>query len=186
MCPGLSARVRFTSSRSGIMAVESVKIAVDMREPEEIVSLLTELGVSVERKVFTPGDYVLSAEYAAERKTVADFMSSLFKGTLFEQLEMLKEGYPKPLLILEGDIATRLRGSKNPRSFWGGLLRIQVDMGVPVLPTPTLRHTAELLCTLAKRLQRRRVEDRGAAQAQADDGSGVASLRRGEPPEHRR
>lgn len=138
--------------------MESVKIAVDMREPEEMVSLITGLGVSAERKVFTPGDYVLSAEYAAERKTVADFMSSMFKGTLFEQLETLKEVYPKPLLILEGDIASRLRGRKNPRSFWGGLLRIQVDMGVPVLPTPTFHHTAELLCTLAKRLQRRRVE----------------------------
>jgi ERCC4-type nuclease len=138
--------------------VESVKIAVDMREPQEMVSLIMGLGINVERKLFTPGDYVLSAEYAAERKTVADFMSSMYKGTLFEQLETLKEVYPKPLLILEGDIASRLRGRKNPRSFWGGLLRIQVDMGVPVLPTPTLHHTAELLCTLAKRLQRRRVE----------------------------
>ena len=90
------------------MDVEPVKIAADMREPEEVVSFITALGVAVKRKVLTPGDYVLSANHAAERKAVSDFMSSLFERTFFKQLEALKEAYPRPMLILEGDVSSHL------------------------------------------------------------------------------
>lgn len=37
-------------------------------------------------------------------------------------------------------------------------MRLQVDMGVPVISTPTFLHTADALYTLAKRLQRKKVE----------------------------
>ena len=82
----------------------------------------------------------------------------MFSGRLFEQIESLKEAYCKPILILEGDIESDLCQRKNPRSFWGALLRLQVDMGLPVLSTPTFLQTTYVLYTLAKRLQRKRVE----------------------------
>ena len=43
-------------------------------------------------------------------------------------------------------------------AFWDALLRLQVDMGIPVIATPTFLHTANSLYTLAKRLQRTKVE----------------------------
>jgi len=135
-----------------------MKIIVDSREPKHIPSLLLELGVEVERRNITPGDYIVSSDCAVERKTIADFMSSLFNGRLFEQTGALREVYSKPLLILEGDVEKDLEQRKNPRAFWGALFKLQMDMGISVLPTPTSLHTADALYTLVKRFQKKKVE----------------------------
>ena len=42
--------------------IHKIKIFVDMREPDHIANLLTQLGAGVERRTFSPGDYVLSSE----------------------------------------------------------------------------------------------------------------------------
>ena len=81
-----------------------IKITVDTREPEHLVVLLTQMGVEVSRRMITPGDYIISSKCAVERKTVHDFMGSMFSGRLFEQAEALREAYAKPLLILESDV----------------------------------------------------------------------------------
>lgn len=133
---------------------QDIKIIVDTREPDYLVALLSQMGIEVGRKMVTPGDYILSSECAVERKTVQDFISSMFSGRLFEQAEALKEAYAKPTFILEGDVEWQLKEMRNPRAFWGAMLRIQLNMGIPVVATPTLHHTADLLYTLAKRLQR--------------------------------
>ncbi len=133
-------------------------IVVDSREPEYVAALLVEMGVEVIRRAITPGDYVLSSECAVERKTVRDFVNSVYSGRVFEQVESLRRAYSRPILILEGDIEEELEMRSNPRAIWGALLRLQADMGVPVLNTPTVLHTADLLYTLSKRLQRKKEE----------------------------
>ena len=100
--------------------------------------ILLQSGINVERKQISPGDYVLSDEYAIERKTINDFFSSLFSGRLFEQVERLKNTYRKPLLLLEGDLSEGLQDRKNTRAFWGALLRIEMDWEVPVITTANL------------------------------------------------
>ena len=132
-----------------------LKITVDTREPNHIIAILLAKGVDVQRKMITPGDYVLSSECAVERKTVTDFVQSVYNGRLFEQAELLKTSYTKPVIILEGDVETDLDNRKNPRSFWGALLRLEVDMAIPVINTPTLLHTADVLYTMAKRTQKK-------------------------------
>jgi len=138
--------------------VESMKIVVDSREPDHIIAMLTALGIGVDRRVVGVGDYILSSEYAVERKTTGDFMTSMFSGRLFKQAENLANAYSKPIIILEGDVAKELELRVNPRAFWGALLKLEVNMGIPVIPTPTHTHTADLLYTLAKRLQRKKAE----------------------------
>jgi ERCC4-type nuclease len=138
--------------------MDGIRITMDSHEPDHIAALLVELGVQVEKKPITPGDYVLSSECAVERKTVGDFFNSMFSGRLFEQAESLKNAYAKPMVILEGDVESELSRRKNPRAFWGAMLRLQVDMGVPIIATPTFLHTADSLYTLAKRLQKAKVE----------------------------
>ena len=132
----------------------SIKITVDSHEPGYILALLIQRGVDVERKTITPGDYVLSSECAIERKTVGDFLNSIYSGRLFEQVDSLKEAYLKPIVILEGDVGLELELIKNPRAFWGAILRVEVDMDVPIITTPTFFQTVDVLCTLANRLQR--------------------------------
>ena len=141
----------------------ALEIVVDKREPDIIVALLMELGMDVERRTITPGDYIISSECGIERKTVNDFMNSVFSGRVFEQVYRLREAYGKPILILEGEVEEELTKRNNPRSFWGALLKLQSDMGIPVLSTPTLFNTANLLYTLVNRIQRKK-QDRISIQ----------------------
>lgn len=137
----------------------SLKMVVDSREPGHMLLMLSRLGVDVERKMIEVGDYILSSECAVERKTVSDFMSSMFSGRLFKQAVNLKDSYSKPIIVLEGDIRIELElRSVNTRAFLGALLSLEVDRGIPVIPTPTCGHTADLLYTLAKRLHRKNKE----------------------------
>jgi ERCC4-type nuclease len=130
-----------------------IKIVVDSREPDVIPVLLLQLGVDVERRSVTPGDYILSSDCAVERKTTQDFFNSLYCGRLFEQVERLKASYTKPLMIIEGNVGEELAGRLNPRAFWGALLKIQMGYSIPTLNTYDVTQTADLLATLAKRLQ---------------------------------
>ena len=141
----------------------ALEIVVDKREPDIIVALLMELGMDVETRTITPGDYIISSECGIERKTVNDFMNSVFSGRVFEQVYRLREAYGKPILILEGEVEEELTKRNNPRSFWGALLKLQSDMGIPVLSTPTLLNTANLLYTLVNRIQRKK-QDRISIQ----------------------
>ena len=135
-----------------------VKIVVDSREPDVIAALLVQLGVEVERRPVTPGDYILSSECAVERKTTQDFFNSLFSGRLFDQVERLKEAYAKPLMIIEGNVGEELENRLNPRAFWGALLKLQMDYNLPTINTYNTFQTVDLLVTLAKRLQQQSKE----------------------------
>ena len=110
---GIYATINMKSSNMAL------KIVVDSREPDLIVALLMELGIDIEKRTITPGDYIVSSECGIERKTVKDFINSVFSGRVFEQVNRLREAYEKPILILEGEIEEELVLMNNPRSFWG-------------------------------------------------------------------
>jgi ERCC4-type nuclease len=131
-----------------------VRIIVDSREPRNVEEHLARLGAAVERRTISPADFVLSSDCAVERKTVSDFMASLFSGRLFEQATALKGAYSKPLVIVEGDIEMELRKRQSPRPFWGAMVKLQAEMGIPVVTTPTPAHSADALYVMAKRLQK--------------------------------
>ena len=77
-------------------------IFVDSREPMSIVIELKKLGLQVKRKFLEVGDYQFG-EFCIERKEIGDFMSSIYKGRLYDQLFNLKQA-EKPVLIVIGDI----------------------------------------------------------------------------------
>src|SRR5437879_10208592 len=79
--------------------------------PEELKSL----GARVEYRVLDVADY-LTGDYSVERKSVRDFIGSVFDGRLFDQAYRLSKSYDNVLLIVEGDINQRLEELKNPRS----------------------------------------------------------------------
>ncbi|OYT43233.1 hypothetical protein B6U84_06335 [Candidatus Bathyarchaeota archaeon ex4484_40] len=84
---------------------EQPTIIVDSREAAatpKIVKALRERGAEIVIKPLEKGDYVISDECAFERKTVHDFVYTLTRRYLFEQLFLLKEAYPKPFLLIEG------------------------------------------------------------------------------------
>lgn len=125
-------------------------IVVDHREPEDIPARLEALGVPVEIKQISPGDYVVG-EAAVERKTVSDFFASLVNKRIFDQVRRLRESYPVPLILVEGDLA-EITEYKNPRVFWGAFFAFTMKEHVPVVFTPDREQTCQALFTLHKQI----------------------------------
>jgi len=128
-----------------------VVIYVDSREMKsEVSKKLFEKGAIVKMQNLDVGDYVLSDRVAVERKTVDDFVDSIIKRTLFDQLLRLRRTYAKPILIIEGNgLYKRL----SPNAVRGALVAIAVDFGIPIIQTANAEETAEILIAIAKREQ---------------------------------
>lgn len=133
-----------------------VPLIVDANEPEDIPEKLRSLGVEFEVKKIAPGDYVLGP-IGIERKSLSDFFSSLVKKRLFEQVQRLRDAYPQPLVILEGDL-TEISTFRHPQSILGALLALETTERVPVLTTADKDQTALLLSVLWKK------QDKAAAE----------------------
>lgn len=133
-----------------------IPLVVDSNEPEDIPQRLRELGVEVQIKKIAPGDYVLGP-IGIERKSLSDFFNSMIRKRLFEQVRRLRDAYPQPLLILEGDLA-EISTFRHPQAIMGALLALETSERVPVLTTADKGQTALLLSVLWKR------QDKAAAE----------------------
>ncbi len=136
-----------------------LEVIVDSREAstaKHIVDEIKRLGALTRIEVLEAGDYVVSRDVAIERKTISDFVSTLTRRNIFEQLSKLKEAYSKPILVLEGDISSiPVISSINMNAVLGALASI-ARMGISVIPSPSPSATARLIVSLAK--QERKTE----------------------------
>jgi len=132
--------------------IEDIRIVIDERERKSgIPKLLRAIGVNVEVKTLPIGDYIVSHETVVERKSIHDFISSIFDGRLFDQCNRLKENFKFPIILLEGNVDEIESITENPLVFYGALSTIAVDFKIPVIPTPNASHTAKLLVSLSSR-----------------------------------
>ena len=127
-----------------------VRVVADERErrsgvPDELRSL----GAFVEYRVLDVADYVVG-NYAIERKSVRDFVNSLYTGRLFDQAHRIGEAYQAIFLLVEGDLWNELGRARNPRSLWGALISSVLDFGLNTFFAPDQKQTAQFLFTLAK------------------------------------
>lgn len=129
-------------------------VFVDQREIRSPVARgLEKLGVEVILKTLEVGDYVVSNRVGIERKTTADFLSTLMDGrNLFGQIGDLARAFEKPVLIIEGDGLYTAR-QINPNSVRGVLAAIAVDFGVPIIFSRDEEETAALINIMARREQ---------------------------------
>ncbi|HVH14433.1 MAG TPA: ERCC4 domain-containing protein [Candidatus Angelobacter sp.] len=126
------------------------RIIVDERErPSGVPEELHSLGAPIEYRVLDVADYVVGS-YAVERKSVRDFLSSLYSGRLFDQAQRLGEAYRTSMLVVEGDLWDELKHVRNPRSLWGALISSVLDFGLNIFFTPDGKQTAQFLFTLGK------------------------------------
>jgi len=137
------------------------KVVVDLRESQLVVEALRRMEAKVVEKMISPGDYVVGEGFAVERKTFQDFISSVYKKRLFEQIERLHQAYPRCCLLIEGDIGYGLTSLYNPQIFWGALARAAVEWNIPIFFTLNEEQTAHFIFSLAKKLQ----EEEGEAIA---------------------
>ena len=131
-------------------------IIVDSREAStspKIVKGLKEHGAEISTRVLEKGDYIISDQCAFERKTVHDFIYTLTRRYLFEQLFKLREVYAKPFMIIEGYMPIIYKFSKiKPSSVWGALFAL-AKQGVYMVHTNSYKETIDFLYTAAKQEQ---------------------------------
>src|SRR3990170_7963917 len=131
---------------------EEPTIIVDSREAStaaKIVKGLRERGVNVKTATLEKGDYILSDQCAVERKTVHDFIYTLTRRYLFEQLFRLKEVYPKSLILLEGYLPIIYKFSHiQPAAVWGAMFNLAKN-GIAIINTTSYKETIDFLYVAA-------------------------------------
>jgi ERCC4-type nuclease len=142
---------------------EQPTIIIDSREANsapKILKGLRERGVNIRTEKLEKGDYILSDVCAVERKTVQDFVYTLTRRFLFEQLFRLKEVYPKSLILLEGYLPIIYRYSRiQPASVWGAMFSLARN-GIAIVNTTSYKETVDFLYVAAH--QEQIVEKRAA------------------------
>jgi len=134
------------------VTLNSLRIIIDERERKSgIPELLKKVGVNVEIKTLSIGDYIVAPETVVERKSIKDFMSSIFDGRLFDQCNRLKENFQFPIILIEGDVDEIDEITDNPLVFYGAMSSVALDFKIPIIPTPNASHTAKLLVSMCSR-----------------------------------
>lgn len=134
------------------MKIEDLRMVVDERERKSgIPDLLKQIGVKVEMMNLSVGDYIVAPETVVERKSVSDFISSVFDGRLFDQCNRLKEHFEHPTIVIEGNVDEIDKITENPLVFYGAMSSIVLDFKIPVIPTPNASHTVKLLISMCAR-----------------------------------
>lgn len=127
-----------------------IRVIVDEREkPSGVPDELAKLGAMVDYRVLEVGDYIVR-DYAIERKSARDFVSSLFTGRLFDQARRLGDAYETPILVVEGNFEEQVKRQRNPRSLWGALISAVLDFRLNCFFTPDHQQTAQFILTLGK------------------------------------
>ncbi|MDI6642856.1 MAG: ERCC4 domain-containing protein [Candidatus Hodarchaeaceae archaeon] len=144
---------------------KKLKIIADHREvPSGVVDELIQLGIEVEARQLSVGDFILSDRVVVERKSVGDFLQSIVDKRLLSQAKLLRETFERPVLILEGK-GLYSRRAIHPNAIRGSLAALVVDLGISILPTRDEKETALILAAIARREQmaeNREVAVRGA------------------------
>jgi Fanconi anemia group M protein len=123
---------------------------VDDREASgAVVARLRKLGVTIEVKRLPVADFVLSDRVAVERKTAADFESSVVDGRLFEQAGRLKAEFASPLICVVGNDFFRLEKAARR----GVLIALATDFNLPVFFLESEESLADFMVQIATREQ---------------------------------
>lgn len=130
-----------------------VVIYADVREAGSRIASILGKKCTIHEQQLLAGDYLLSENVAAERKTTHDFVQSVIDGRLFRQVAHLKEAYPSSLLIIEGDDLLTTGRKVHPNALRGALAAIAISYSLPILWTKNQLETAELLYAIARREQ---------------------------------
>ena len=134
------------------MKVSDLRIIIDEREKKSgIPKLLSSIGIKTEIKTLLIGDYIVGPETVIERKSIQDFISSVFDGRLFDQCSRLKEHFLYPILLIEGNVDEIELITENSLIFYGALSTIAIDFKIPIIPTPNASHTAKLLVSMCSK-----------------------------------
>lgn len=96
-------------------------IYCDNRDYAPLIAQLKELTPDVEVKRLDIADYVFG-DFAIERKELCDLLGSVYDGRYWTQIKMLKETYPHPCVLIEGNVNNSYKSSRRGGKLWKQLL----------------------------------------------------------------
>ena len=135
------------------MMQRRIRIVADEREKASgVPDVLNELGFRVEFAQLQVGDYVLSHRTAIERKSLGDFVSSIYDGRIFKQVSELSSKFPRPILLVEGNVADDEKVAENPTIFYGVLASLITAYGVFTIFTDNYLNSALAIKLLMEHL----------------------------------
>jgi len=139
------------------MKINDLRMIIDEREKKSgIPDLLRAVGVNIELKNLPVGDYIVAPETIVERKSIQDFISSVFDGRLFDQCNRLREHFEHPIILMEGNVDQVEDLTENPLVFYGAISSVVLDFKIPIIPTPNASHTAKLLIAMCTRQENKK------------------------------
>ncbi|MCE4614890.1 MAG: helix-hairpin-helix domain-containing protein [Desulfurococcales archaeon] len=124
-----------------------LRVYVDVREKGSIVSSLLEKKLLVVYKRLDVGDYLVSDNIVVERKTISDYIKSLYDGRLFDQASRMASTYNYPVMVIEGKFIP----FKDKVKFYSSLASLAVTYGFRVLMANNAQDTVEIIYYIAKR-----------------------------------
>lgn len=127
------------------------RVIADERERASgVPDRLSKLDVRVYYTRLAVGDYVVNPEIAAERKSIGDFVSSVYDGRLFAQASGLASSYKKPYIIVEGDVGKVGGMVKNLASYYGAIASVTLAYDLRLMHTANPDETALAIAALVK------------------------------------
>jgi len=126
-------------------------VIADERERQSgVPERLSKLDVRVYYSRLAVGDYVVNPEIAAERKSIGDFVSSVYDGRLFAQASALSSSYRKPYIIVEGDVNKVSGLVKNLASYYGAIASVTLAYDLRLMHTANQDETALAIAALVR------------------------------------
>lgn len=126
-----------------------MRIVMDDREPEVIERLLRRKGALVERKRIDVADYLIGMNVCIERKTLEDFLRSIYDSRLFDQVEEMRSCCDTTIVLIENSF----RIDERARPHYLGALAYLSLRGVSVIHLRDQEETAAFLVYLARKVE---------------------------------
>jgi DNA excision repair protein ERCC-4 len=119
------------------------RIVADERERASgVPAELSKLNVRVYFSKLPVADYVISPDIAVERKTIRDFVSSVYDSRIFYQSARLSASFAKPYLLLEGQSTEVVELVRSLRSYYGAIANVTIAYNLRVIYTANQEETA--------------------------------------------
>ncbi len=124
-----------------------IRVYADIRERGTRTAALLERKAVVIYRRLDVGDYLVSSEAVVERKTISDYLKSLYDGRLFDQARRIAETYQFPIMVIEGSKLPYMDRLK----FYSSMTSLVVDYGFRVFIALRPEDSADIIYGIAKK-----------------------------------
>lgn len=138
------------------MQTDRLVILVDDRETHTGVADALRRHPDIDARIrrLRTGDYVIPGRLQIERKTVPDFVQSLFDGRLFSQATRIRASHLPGMLIVESPTQSPAAFGLSRHALQGALVTLNVVFAIPVLRVANAAETADVIRMAARQIAR--------------------------------